>query len=112
MVPSPEPLEIVEEGVIRRLIETGVLVIAVGGGGIPVVRCGRALKGVEAVIDKDRSSAVLAKDLGADTLIIATDALNQDMAFATLDRSQLVSIGNGPALVKTGQFSISLGPMR
>jgi carbamate kinase len=74
VVPSPEPLEIVEEGVIRRLIDTGVLVIAVGGGGIPVVRRGRVLHGVEAVIDKDRASALLASRLKSDYFIISTDA--------------------------------------
>ncbi|HEY3380951.1 MAG TPA: carbamate kinase, partial [Vicinamibacterales bacterium] len=56
VVPSPEPLELVEEGVIRTLLDHGVLVIAVGGGGIPVVRSEAQLKGVEAVIDKDRVS--------------------------------------------------------
>jgi carbamate kinase len=74
VVPSPEPLEIVEEGVIRRLIDTDVLVVAVGGGGIPVVRDGRELRGVEAVIDKDRASALLASRLGTDCFIISTDA--------------------------------------
>ena len=74
VVPSPEPVEIVEEGVIRRLVESGVLVVAVGGGGIPVVRAARALCGVEAVIDKDRSSALLAWRLQADLLVISTDA--------------------------------------
>jgi carbamate kinase len=73
VVPSPEPLEIVEEGVIRRLVDTGVLVIAAGGGGIPVVRRGRALRGVEAVIDKDRASALLAARLGTDCFVISTD---------------------------------------
>jgi carbamate kinase len=73
LVPSPEPLEIVEEGVIRRLVDTGVLVVAVGGGGIPVVRRGRSLRGVEAVIDKDRASALLAARLGTDLFVIATD---------------------------------------
>ena len=73
VVPSPEPLEIVEEGVIRRLIETGVLVIAVGGGGVPVVRHGCAYEGVEAVIDKDRASALLAAQLETDYFVIATD---------------------------------------
>jgi carbamate kinase len=74
-VPSPEPLEIVEEHVIRRLVDTGCLVIAVGGGGIPVVRSGRGnLHGVEAVIDKDRASALLASRLQADSFIISTDA--------------------------------------
>jgi carbamate kinase len=74
VVPSPEPLEIVEEGVIRRLVDTGVLVIAAGGGGIPVVRWGRALRGVEAVVDKDRASALLAARLGTACFIISTDA--------------------------------------
>jgi len=75
VVPSPEPLEIVEEHVIRRLIDTGCLVIAVGGGGIPVVRTGRSgLHGVEAVIDKDRASALLATRLKADCFVISTDA--------------------------------------
>ena len=74
VVPSPEPLEIVEEGVIRRLVEAGVLVIAVGGGGIPVVRRGPAFQGVEAVIDKDRASALLAARLETDYFVIAMEA--------------------------------------
>jgi len=73
VVPSPEPIEIVEEGVIRRLTDTGVLVIAVGGGGIPVVRAGRGLRGIEAVIDKDRASGLLASRLRSDLFIISTD---------------------------------------
>ena len=73
VVPSPEPVEIVEETVIRRLTESGVLVVAVGGGGIPVVREGHALRGVEAVIDKDRSSALLASHLQSALFIISTD---------------------------------------
>jgi carbamate kinase len=74
VVPSPEPLEIVEEVSIRSLIDAGALVIAVGGGGIPVMRTGRGLKGVEAVIDKDRASALLAARLKADLFVISTDA--------------------------------------
>ncbi|MBI3183765.1 MAG: carbamate kinase [Myxococcales bacterium] len=74
VVPSPEPLEIVEEGVIKQLLAQGVLVIAVGGGGIPVVRQGGRLKGLEAVIDKDRASALLAARLKVDLLVISTDA--------------------------------------
>ncbi|HMK30899.1 MAG TPA: carbamate kinase [Terriglobales bacterium] len=73
VVPSPEPVEVVELEAIRRLIDQGVLVIAAGGGGIPVVReCG-VLKGVEAVIDKDRASALLASGLGLDLFAICTD---------------------------------------
>jgi carbamate kinase len=60
VVASPEPLEIVEEPVIRTLVETGVLVVTLGGGGIPVVRNAHRLTGVEAVVDKGLSSALLA----------------------------------------------------
>ena len=74
VVPSPEPREVVEEQVIRDLLAQGVLVIAAGGGGIPVVRTPTGLKGVEAVIDKDRVSALLASRLGVDCFIISTDA--------------------------------------
>jgi carbamate kinase len=73
VVASPEPIDIVEEPVIKRLIAGGVLVIAVGGGGVPVTRQGVALKGAEAVIDKDRASALLAGRLGVDEFIISTD---------------------------------------
>jgi carbamate kinase len=74
VVPSPEPLEVVEEEVIRSLLAQGVLVIAAGGGGIPVVRTPAGLKGVEAVIDKDRVSALLASRLGVNCFMISTDA--------------------------------------
>lgn len=74
VVPSPEPIEVVEEPSIRALIDAGALVIAAGGGGIPVVRSGRGFRGVEAVIDKDRASALLASKLGVTTFIISTDA--------------------------------------
>jgi carbamate kinase len=73
VVPSPEPLEIVELDAIRTLLESGTLAIACGGGGIPVVRRADRLKGVDAVIDKDRASALLASALGADRLVILTD---------------------------------------
>jgi carbamate kinase len=73
VVPSPEPIELIEESVIRHLTDIGVLVIAVGGGGIPVERVGHGLRGVEAVVDKDRASALLASALGADVFIISTD---------------------------------------
>lgn len=73
VVPSPEPIEIVELEVIRDLVEQGVLVIACGGGGIPVVWKDGKLQGVEAVIDKDRASALLATCLGVDLFVISTD---------------------------------------
>jgi len=74
VVPSPEPLEIVELDVIRALVGQGVIVIAVGGGGIPVTREGSSLKGLEAVIDKDRASSLLASRLGVACFVISTDA--------------------------------------
>lgn len=73
VVPSPEPVEIVELEVIRELVDHGVLVIACGGGGIPVAWAGGQPVGVEAVIDKDRASALLASRLGVDLFVISTD---------------------------------------
>jgi len=73
VVPSPQPIEIVELEVIRSLVSQGVLVVACGGGGIPVVRVNGGLRGVEAVIDKDRASALLASQLGVDIFAISTD---------------------------------------
>jgi len=74
VVPSPDPQTIVEIDTIRTLVDVGVIVICAGGGGIPVVedRAGR-LHGVEAVIDKDLSAALLALELGADALLLLTD---------------------------------------
>ncbi len=74
VVPSPEPLELIEEQVVSDLLGRGVLVIAAGGGGIPVVRTPDGLRGIEAVIDKDWVSALLAARLHLDTFIISTDA--------------------------------------
>ena len=73
VVPSPLPKEIIELDVIRLLVEMDYIVIAVGGGGIPVIRNEQEeLEGVEAVIDKDRGSSLLARNLGANTFIIST----------------------------------------
>jgi len=73
VVPSPEPLEIVENEVIQKLVDDGVIVIAVGGGGIPVVKEKNFLKGVEAVIDKDLASSLLASNINAELLLISTN---------------------------------------
>ncbi|WP_025819631.1 amino acid kinase family protein, partial [Shewanella marina] len=74
VVPSPQPLNIIESDSIKQLINHGNLVICTGGGGIPVVRKDNKLVGIEAVIDKDLSAAFLAKQINADALLILTDA--------------------------------------
>ena len=72
VVPSPRPLEVLELEAIRTLLDSGRLVVAVGGGGIPVVRRDEAFDGIDAVIDKDHASALLAVGLGAQRLVILT----------------------------------------
>lgn len=74
VVASPEPIKVLQLEVIRRTINADIITIAGGGGGIPVVEKDGRIEGVEAVIDKDRSSALLAASLGADLFIISTDA--------------------------------------
>lgn len=73
VVASPEPLEIVEEPVIRTLVDSNVVVVTLGGGGIPVVRHDQRLSGVEAVVDKDLASALLATRLRVDWFVLSTD---------------------------------------
>jgi carbamate kinase len=73
VVPSPVPLEIVELDAIRALLGSGAIAVACGGGGIPATRRGEHLAGVDAVIDKDRASSLLARGLGAERLVILTE---------------------------------------
>ena len=89
-VASPEPLEVVEEPAIRALVESGIVVIALGGGGIPVVRRDRRLTGIEAVVDKDLASALLAVHLGAEVLLMATDV---DRIYTDFRRPTAVGLG-------------------
>ena len=72
VVASPTPVEVVEAGEIRRLLEAGEVVVACGGGGVPVAREGDALVGVEAVIDKDHAAALIGSLVGADALLLVT----------------------------------------
>ncbi len=95
VVPSPAPLEIFELRVIRMLVERGVIVICTGGGGIPVVaQEDGSLIGVEAVIDKDRASGLLADRLHADVLLLLTDvdAVYED--FGEPNARAIVSVGS------------------
>jgi carbamate kinase len=89
VVPSPDPLEIVELDAIRRLAGAGTVTIACGGGGIPVVRRGDRLSGVDAVIDKDRASALLARELEAERLIILTEVPAVYRSFGEADQEEI-----------------------
>ena len=88
-VPSPIPLEVVELEQIRTLIDAGVVPIACGGGGIPVVARNGRFHGVDAVIDKDRASALLAVGLGADRLLILTDVASVRRRFGRPGEEEL-----------------------
>jgi carbamate kinase len=84
LVPSPQPLEIIELRSIQTLLDAGSLVVAVGGGGIPVVRrADGSLKGCDAVIDKDAASCLLARQLGASVLIFSTSVEQAALYFNT-----------------------------
>ncbi|HYM63711.1 MAG TPA: carbamate kinase [Gaiellaceae bacterium] len=95
VVPSPEPLEIVELETIRALISAGGIVVGVGGGGIPVARCGGRLDGVDAVIDKDLASALLAIGLGAERLVILTQVTAVERGFGTPDAEPIPELRPG-----------------
>jgi carbamate kinase len=89
VVPSPEPLDVVELEAIRALLRTGTIAIACGGGGIPVARRDGRLPGVDAVIDKDRASSLLARALGADRLVIITEVPAVYRNFGTEQQEEL-----------------------
>jgi carbamate kinase len=85
VVASPEPLEIIDAPAIMALSAAGFVVVGAGGGGIPVVRRDGALHGVEAVVDKDLSAALLGRAIGVDCLVIATDVEHVVLGFGTPD---------------------------
>lgn len=90
VVPSPIPLEIVEKETIKQLVASGVIVIAAGGGGIPVyLEKDGSLEGVDAVVDKDRASAVLAHDISADFLLMLTGVDKVALNFGILTQKFL-----------------------
>ncbi len=89
VVPSPEPLEIVELESIRSLVEGGTTVVACGGGGIPVATGAGELRGIDAVIDKDRASALLATELPAERLLILTAVPAVLRGFGTPEQEEL-----------------------
>ena len=107
VVPSPTPKRIVELNSIKTLIEANELVIAGGGGGVPVVETEEGLKGVPAVIDKVRSSALLADNVGADKLIILTAVDYVAINFNKPDQKNLedISVEEAKKYIDEGQFA-------
>ncbi len=106
VVPSPHPVEIIERRAIEYLIEQGGVVITVGGGGVPVIRDKGELRGVEAVIDKDLASSVLAADLGAERLIILTNVEAVYKGFGTPSAEPLrrLRAREAQGLLENGEF--------
>ena len=107
VVASPRPIEIVEIDAIRTLVNAGDVVIAAGGGGIPVVRQGNHLKGASAVIDKDFCSARMAQDLDADMLIILTAVEKVAIHFRKTDEKLLdhMTVEEAKEYIKAGEFA-------
>lgn len=107
VVPSPEPEAIVEKEPIRQLLAAHTVVIAAGGGGIPVVREGDKLVGREAVIDKDLASEQLAEDVGAEVLLILTDVESVYLNYNEPDQESLdrVTVDEASDYLEEGHFS-------
>jgi carbamate kinase len=114
VVASPEPLEIIDAPAVQALVEGGFVVVANGGGGIPVVRDGDGnLRGVEAVIDKDLGAALLARSVAVDVLVIATDVPHAVLHFGTPDAVDVgtVTVEEMRSYAAEGHFaSGSMGP--
>ena len=109
VVASPQPREVVQLGAIRRLVDGGFLVVCVGGGGVPVIATDAGEQGIEAVIDKDLASALLAEGLGAEMLVLATDV---DAVYADWGGANQRAIGATTAAeLRAGEYAAgSMGP--
>ena len=107
VVPSPKPTKIIEADVIKHLVEGGYVVIAVGGGGIPVVQDEKGnLQGTAAVIDKDLASAVVAKEIAADLLVISTAVEKVCLNFGKPDQKTLdrMTVAEAKQYITEGHF--------
>jgi carbamate kinase len=112
VVVSPKPVTIIEKREIKKLINADFIVICCGGGGIPVVREGRAFQGVDAVIDKDLASAKLAEEVRADIFLMATDVPAVALNYGTPEETYLrqMSTKEAKRYLRAGQFAT--GSMR
>jgi len=113
VVASPDPYSIVEAPVIRTLVGVGTIVIASGGGGIPVVEDGPRLIGREGVVDKDLAAAILARDVEASTLLILTDVQAVQRGFGTerAEPIERMTAEDARELLEAGEFGVgSMGP--
>jgi len=110
VVPSPMPQRILETPVVRELLASGAVVVCAGGGGVPVIRdeAGR-LAGVDAVVDKDLATALLAESLEADALLLLTDVPAVLRGFGTPDAAPIARAT--PAMLRREKFPLgSMGP--
>jgi carbamate kinase len=114
VVPSPRPIDVVPKGVIRDLVHAGRVVIAAGGGGIPVIINSRGLfEGVEAVIDKDYAASLLAREVGADLFIILTaiERVYIDFGKPSQREAPVLTVEEAKKHLADGQFPPgSMGP--
>ena len=113
VVPSPRPYSIVETPIVKRLVADGVIVIAGGGGGVPVIEKGPRLIGKEGVVDKDLAAAILAAEVEATTLLILTDVPTVQRGFGSLYPEDIAEMTADEAegLLKRGEFGAgSMGP--
>jgi len=111
VVASPKPVTIIEKREIQKLIDIDFIVICCGGGGIPVIRQGRAFNGVDAVIDKDLASARLAEEVGADIFLIATDVKGVMLNFGRKNQKLLRSMSLNEAISYTKEGHFPAGSM-
>jgi carbamate kinase len=107
VVPSPEPHDVLEVDTISRLLDLGVLVVCGGGGGAPVVRDGTKLRGVEAVVDKDLTAALIAIDTLADQLVMLTDVDGVKRDYGTTHESTIAQVG----VAELSQLTFAAGSM-
>jgi len=113
VVASPLPRRFVEEAALREVIDAGHVVIAAGGGGVPVVEVGDTIRGVEAVVDKDRSAALLARLIRADVLLILTAVERVQIKFGTPAAQEVarLTVSEARRLLDSGEFPEgSMGP--